>query len=81
MGGADPSRMGLETVDASKKCDDLLSLLLHGEERETRKKEYECFTQGLSKTTITFLFHALSKVHLRGSLSHLDLGGGYMEIC
>lgn len=83
MGGADPSRTGLETVDASKKkkCDDLLSLSLHSEERETRKKEYECFTQGLSKTTITFLFHALSKVRLRGSFSHLDLGGGCMEIC
>lgn len=39
-----------------EKCGDLLSLLLHSEERETRKKEYECFTQGLSKTIITFSF-------------------------
>lgn len=77
MGGADPSRMGWML----EKCDDFLSLLLHSEERKTIKKEYECFTQSLSKTTLIFLFHALSKVHLRGSFSHLDLGGGYMEIC
>lgn len=54
---------------------------MHREERETRKKEYESFTHVLSKTAIIFLVHALSKVHLRGSFSHLDLGGGYMEIC